>query len=133
MFPGDTAQLRTRRFWRYALAGAMAISLIAGAVAARNRTPWSDEGWFSSASYNLAKHGFLGTTVLDSASTGLTRIEQRTYWVMPLFLLGEAAWYKFFPASLYVAAVAIFAEWLWTSRPRLRIAIALGACLLVGV
>lgn len=69
-------------------------------VAARNRTPWSDEGQFSSAAWNLAHHGFLGTTVLESAGTGYTRIQQRTYWVMPGFLLGEALWYRLFPATL---------------------------------
>jgi hypothetical protein len=134
MTPDERAQLRTRRLWRYALAGAMAISLVAGAVAARNRTPWSDECWFSSASYNLAKHGFLGTTVLDSASTGLTRIEQRTYWVMPLFLLGEATWYKFFPASLFWtrmfgllwAPAAAFAFYVFLSKLRPGTGVAAG-------
>jgi len=79
----------------------MLFSLGAAAIAARNRTPGSDEGSFSSASYNLAQHGFLGTTVIESAGTKFTRIEQRTYWVMPLYLLGQALWYKLAPASLF--------------------------------
>lgn len=88
-------------FWRWALVISLLISVAAAAIAARNRTPWSDEGWFSSAAYNLAHHGFMGTTVLESAGTGFTRIAQRTYWVMPLYLLGEALWYKLAPADIF--------------------------------
>lgn len=75
--------------------------MLVASVAAYKRVPWSDEGWFSSAAYNLARHGFLGTTVIDPAGTNLTRIDQRTYWVMPLYLLGQALWLKFFPASFF--------------------------------
>src|SRR5277367_3201483 len=96
--------VRRRRwviFWRYlpALAGLVSIAL--AAVAARNRTPWSDEGQFSSASYNLAKHGFFGTTVIELSGTGLTRMDQHTYWIMPLFPVGEALWYRVFPADVF--------------------------------
>jgi hypothetical protein len=84
---------------------AVLISVAAASVAAWNRRPWSDEGWFSSASYNLAKHGFLGTTILESAGTGFTRIEQRTYWAMPLYMLGEALWYLLFPTSVFSTRV----------------------------
>lgn len=76
--------------------------MLLAAIAAYYRVPWSDEGWFSSAAFNLARHGFMGTTVLDPASTHLTRIDRRTYWVMPLYLLGQALWLKIFPATLFV-------------------------------
>jgi len=89
------------QLWRYAIVTSLLVSMGVASIAARNRTPWSDEGWFSSASYNLAHHGFLGTTVMESAGTNFTRIEQRTYWVMPLFLLGQALWYEFTPASIF--------------------------------
>ncbi len=80
---------------------ALVVSVAVAGVAAYNRLPWSDEGWFSSASYNLAKHGFFGTTVLETAGTHLTRIQQHTYWVMPLFPLGQALWYKLFPTTMF--------------------------------
>jgi hypothetical protein len=98
--PQGTFEKTTGRFWQFAPKAALVVSVLVVAVAARNRLPWSDEGLFSSASYNLAHHGFLGTTVLESAGTGLTRIERHTYWVMPLYLLGQALWYKFVPASV---------------------------------
>ncbi len=77
------------------------LSLCLAGFSALKRVPWSDEGQFSSAAYNLAHRGFFGTTVLDPSTIGLTRIQQRTYWVMPLFLLGQALWYKLFPATLF--------------------------------
>jgi hypothetical protein len=94
---------RLLRHWRYLLGAVILLSLVAAATDAFHRTPWSDEGWFSSASYNLARHGFLGTTVIETAGSGLTRIDQRTYWVMPLFLLGQALWLKLVPATLFTA------------------------------
>ena len=49
--------------------------------------PQIDEGMFASPAYNLAFSGYFGTTVLEMEGSPLTRIDQRTYWVMPLFLL----------------------------------------------
>ena len=41
--------------------------------------PQIDEGMFASPAINLANEGFLGTTVLETENSPLTRIEQRTY------------------------------------------------------
>lgn len=108
-------------------------------MSAYNRIAWSDEGEFSSAAYNLARHGFLGTTVIDPADMHLTRIDRRTYWVMPLYLLGQAFWLKLFPATLFsirlftlvwipVALVAFY-RFLWRVTSDKRVG-ALGSCLL---
>ena len=51
--------------------------------------------------YNLARHGFMGTTVINPSDLHLTRIESRTYWVMPLYLVGQAIWLKLFPATIF--------------------------------
>ena len=127
------------RLWRRLLVAATVLSLLAGAVAAYYRIPWSDEGWFSSASYNLARHGFMGTTVIDPNFLHLTRIERRTYWVMPLYLLGQAVWLKLFPATLFSIRsftllwipVSLFSlyRFLWKVTSNAR-ASALAACLL---
>lgn len=126
-------------FWRRKLFAAALFSLLVAAVAAYDRIPWSDEGWFSSASYNLARHGFLGTTVIDPTDMHLTRIDRRTYWVMPLYLLGQAFWLKLFPATFFAARsftllwipVALFSfyRFLWRVTSNAR-ASALAACLL---
>ena len=43
-----------------------------------------DEGWFASPAFNLANHGFMGTTVLYNPH--LPRIQQHKYWILPLYL-----------------------------------------------
>jgi 4-amino-4-deoxy-L-arabinose transferase-like glycosyltransferase len=62
--------------------------------------PQIDEGMFASPALNLATKGFMGTTVLETQNSPLKHIEQRTYWVMPLYLLNQALWYKLFGFSL---------------------------------
>jgi hypothetical protein len=139
---GDSGSPRDAsvRWLNYFFIAAVVISLSAGILLARNRIPWSDEGWFSSASYNLAHRGFLGTTVMESQGTGLTRIEQRTYWVLPLYLLGEALWYKLASSTIFsTRAFSLFvwyplclaSFWVFLSRLRLGRGVApLGAGLL---
>jgi 4-amino-4-deoxy-L-arabinose transferase-like glycosyltransferase len=80
---------------------AWVLSLLALGMGAQHRIPRPDEGHFSSAAYNLAHYGFLGTTTIDPDATGLLRINQRTYFVMPLYLLVQAGWLKLFPASIF--------------------------------
>ncbi|MFN7998815.1 MAG: hypothetical protein U0Q18_34645 [Bryobacteraceae bacterium] len=126
------------KFWRYGLLAAVVLSLITAIVAAGNRPPWSDEGFFSSAAYNLSHRGFFGTTVLEAAGTGLTRIDQRTYWIMPIYPLGEALWYDLFPASLLSTRLytiiwiplALGAFYVFLSRLAAARVAALGTCLL---
>jgi 4-amino-4-deoxy-L-arabinose transferase-like glycosyltransferase len=59
--------------------------------------PLLDEGWFASPPYNLLHHGNLGTTTIDPTGylmrPELTRIDQRTYWVLPFSFLAQSAWY----------------------------------------
>lgn len=71
--------------------------------------PQVDEGLFASPAFNLATQGFFGTTVLETEQSPLTRIEERTYWVMPLFLLNVAAAFKTFGMSvLTMRLVSVF-------------------------
>lgn len=62
--------------------------------------PQIDEGMFASPALNLATKGFMGTTVMETQNSPLLRINQRTYWVMPMFLLNSALWIKLFGFSL---------------------------------
>ena len=96
--------MRSPRF----LAASALILLVYLALGLTNvslRAPWCDEAWFASPAYNLAQHGFLGTTVLDPASSTwknvkLTGIDRHTYWVMPLNLLLNAASFRLFGFSV---------------------------------
>lgn len=78
-----------------------AIFLTFAAGSALTNRPQIDEGMFASPALNLSREGFFGTTVLETGHTKLTRIEQRTYWVMPLFLLNASASFKAFGFSLF--------------------------------
>ncbi|MDQ3798980.1 MAG: phospholipid carrier-dependent glycosyltransferase [Acidobacteriota bacterium] len=71
--------------------------------------PQIDEGMFASPALNLAENGHFGTTVLETENSPLTRIDQRTYWVMPLFLLNVSASFKAFGANIFtMRLVSIF-------------------------
>src|SRR5215510_9284858 len=102
----ETAQSETapnsgsnRSYWLLMAASAtLFIALTVGHTITQR--PWSDEGWFANAAYNLAANGFMGTTVFEP-SEQLKGIQTRTYWVMPLYLALESAWLKMVGFSLF--------------------------------
>src|SRR5215471_10071380 len=69
-----------------------------------NRAPTWDEGWFASPPYNLVHHGHFGTSTLDPQGyllrPPLTHIDKITYWVLPLSLFAQTAWYSIFGFGL---------------------------------
>lgn len=94
---------------RYILAFAVFIFLTLALWSALTTRPESDEGFFASPAYNLAFNGHFGTTVFEIKETGLTRIDERTYWVMPLFLLNASVSFKILGFSLFsMRLVSIF-------------------------
>lgn len=102
--------LTTNRNQRIILLLVIAIVFIALASgSALTNRPQIDEGMFASPALNLSRDGFFGTTVLETDQSPLTRIEERTYWVMPLFLLNAAASFEAFGFSLFtMRLVSIF-------------------------
>jgi 4-amino-4-deoxy-L-arabinose transferase-like glycosyltransferase len=88
----------------------LAVLVVLSAASSLNKGPWSDEGHFASAAYNLAVHGFMGTTVLpEPNSPAFQGIGKHTYWIMPLSLVHQAAWFKLFGFSLFIMrSVSIF-------------------------
>lgn len=95
--PFDSAAVR----WMWLVGICLVLSMAAGLIAAWRRVPGFDEAVFANPAYNLAKHGFFGTTLLDPVASNLPGINQRTYWVMPGYLLLEALWYKVVPSSIF--------------------------------
>lgn len=80
---------------------AVCLFLTLAVSSALTHRPQIDEGMFASPAYNLAFNGHFGTTVLEKEKATLTRIDERTYWVMPMFLLNAAASFKAFGFSLF--------------------------------
>ena len=93
----------------YIIFAAILLFLTLAVGSSLTHRPQIDEGLFASPAYNLATGGFLGTTVLEIENSPLTRINERTYWVQPLFLLNAAASFKIFGFSLFtLRLVSIF-------------------------
>lgn len=124
-----------------AIAFIMGVFLTLAASSALTTRPESDEGGFASPAQNLAFNGHFGTTVFETEKSPLTRINERTYWVMPLFLLNAAAAFKTFGFSLFaMRSVSIFwglvliASWyfivlkLFGDRAKATLAMAFVAC-----
>jgi 4-amino-4-deoxy-L-arabinose transferase-like glycosyltransferase len=60
--------------------------------------PWVDEGWHGAPAWSLAFRGYMGTpSFVDST---LKDISRYTYWIMPLYPLAQAVWYRVFSFSL---------------------------------
>jgi hypothetical protein len=95
---------RLRGIPLYLAIGAIIFYCVAAYRITISKVPFSDEGSLASPAYNLAFHGFMGTTVLEPTGTWLNGtlhgIHQYTYWVMPLHILAQAAWYRIFGFGL---------------------------------
>mgnify|MGYP001327287586 CR=1 FL=1 len=123
------------------IGGAIAVFLSLSIASALTHRPQIDEGMFASPAYNLAFNGHFGTTVLETEKATLTRIDERTYWVMPMFLLSSAAAFKTLGFSLVsmrlvnvfwgivlLAAVYLIARKISGDRCTALIAIILASC-----
>ena len=93
------------------LAAPLVIFLALALGSTLTKRPWVDEAWFASPAYDLASHGRMGTHVLEprgshlsvlNPAASLERIDQHTYWVMPLHLLVLACSFKIAGFSLTV-------------------------------
>jgi Dolichyl-phosphate-mannose-protein mannosyltransferase len=79
-----------RRARTGATAAFLAFYVLLAVLLSLTRQPWSDEGSFASPAYNLAFHGFMGTTLVDEQSSGLRGINRHTYWNPPVGILLQA-------------------------------------------
>ncbi len=93
------------RHWRAIIVVILLGSVSLSCALALTKRPWCDEAWFASPAYNLVTHGTMGTTILDphgfAYAPDLTGIDRFTYWVMPGYLLAQAAWYRVVGFSLF--------------------------------
>ncbi|HEX3249095.1 MAG TPA: glycosyltransferase family 39 protein [Pyrinomonadaceae bacterium] len=89
MFKGE-------KIYRLIALSVLGLYLLLAAGTARSKRPWSDEGWFASPALNLITKGYMGTSVLETVEPrGQQKgIDKYTYWIMPLDILAQAAWYK---------------------------------------
>ncbi len=76
------------------------------------RSPYGDEALVAVPAWNLALHGYAGTTVLARKTLPWKGIGQRTYNVLPGGLLYLAPWFLVFPATIIVTRLAFL---LWAA------------------
>jgi 4-amino-4-deoxy-L-arabinose transferase-like glycosyltransferase len=113
--------------WPAILLVLVVFTVLSTAVAI-TKAPWIDEGWFASPAHTLVTRGYMGTTGLEPTGTfvrgDLKNIDRFTYWVLPLYLLNQAAWYKMFgfgllemrAISMLWGAIAVFSLYILTRR-----------------
>jgi 4-amino-4-deoxy-L-arabinose transferase-like glycosyltransferase len=79
------------------------VASCAGSI--RTTLPWCDEGWFADPAYNLFARGVMANSTLDPTfGFGAVRvpgIDRHTYWVMPLYILAQSAWYRLIGFDLF--------------------------------
>ena len=84
--------------WIVALTVLLYLGLATAALLTRQ--PWCDEAWFNSPALNLETRGYMGTPNLDPASNigktavRLDGVDRYTYWMTPLYMVVQAAWFK---------------------------------------
>jgi 4-amino-4-deoxy-L-arabinose transferase-like glycosyltransferase len=94
-------KLGIRGTWRWLVLAAVCLYVVLSIASSLTKRPWSDEGWFANAPWNLVTKGWMGTTVVEQASQPfLNGVDRYTYWVMPFHLILQAAMYKIFGFSL---------------------------------
>jgi len=76
----------------------VAVYLILATAGVCSLAPWCDEGWFSDPAWNLMTHHAMANSSLDPTATwrdvNLTGINRHAYWIMPLYVVAEVAWFK---------------------------------------
>src|SRR5580658_7488452 len=77
---------------------ALAAYIALSAGTAHALRPWVDEGWHGAPAWSLAFRGYMGTPCYVEA--GLKDIDRYTYWIMPIYPVAQAIWYRLFSFSL---------------------------------
>ena len=102
-----------QRYFRGPLAiGAVAVL---AAYAAHALRPWVDEGWHGAPAWSLACRGYMGTPCF--AEDGLKDIHRYTYWIMPIYPVAQAVWYRLsqFQSGVHARAAG-FLRIAWIAR-----------------
>ncbi len=91
----ESGQKPNRTVLGTAMAGAafLAYFVLATSVALTKR-PISNEAWFANPALTLIQAHYMGTPLLETSGTWLRGLDRYTYWIMPLHILAEAAWFK---------------------------------------
>jgi 4-amino-4-deoxy-L-arabinose transferase-like glycosyltransferase len=99
----------TRLRYRASILAVGMIYVLLGTGSAMTKLPVCDEAWYANPAFNLSAGRPMATTVLESAGTPLHGLEHHTYWVMPLYIVGQAFVYQLFgPGLLQTRLFSVF-------------------------
>ena len=119
------------RLHRAVMLAVLAVFVASSAGSIRTNLPWCDEGWFADPAYNLLARGVMANSTLDPTfgfgAARVTGIDEHTYWIMPLYILAQSAWYRLIGFSLFsmrtlsfVWGLAALAAWYFALRALLH-------------
>jgi hypothetical protein len=83
------------------ISGVIVVYVLLALISGHKKTPDADEALFADPAINLITNGSMGTRVVETAGTPWKGMNQRTYWMPPLHMLAEAAWFSVFGFSLW--------------------------------
>lgn len=127
---------RRRLFLGIGLVAIVAVYIGLSAGTAHALRPWVDEGWHGAPAWSLAFRGYMGTPCYVQA--GLKDIDRYTYWIMPIYPVTQAVWYRLFSFSLAAMRTlsilsGLFGLFAWTLFYRRLTADDLGALLFMAL
>ena len=82
------------------VAGVFVVYLVLASCSVFSEYTWGSEAWFASPAFTLLHSGYLGTTILGTKGTWMAGMDRHTYWIPPVYLLSEAAWFRLFGFGL---------------------------------
>lgn len=85
--------------------GIALLYLALSGICIETATPWNDEAWYTSPSLNLISNGTTGTPYLETAGRFWKGINERTYWVAPVYFFAQVPWFEVVGFSLRSATV----------------------------
>ena len=92
---------RTPRSALVLLGAAVLLHIALSAGHSFTQRPWSDEGAMASPAYDLLHGGSMGTRLWEEAGSTFAGVNRHTYYLMPLYLVAQAPWYRLTGISLF--------------------------------
>jgi len=83
------------------ISGVIVAYILLALIVGHKKAPDADEALFADPALNLITNGSMGTRILETAGTPWKGMNQRTYWMPPLYMLAEAVWFSVFGFSLW--------------------------------
>ena len=99
-----------RKYTQWAVRIGIPLYLLLLVAQALTKAPFFDEFFVANPAYNLAFHGYPGTTGFEMATSAWKGVDRHTYNTLPTGILVLSLFYKLFGFSLFVTRLASLAS-----------------------